>query len=171
MPSVHVPLGRHRSFPGVPPSVGFVHELPCVAPECCSSHWTPWRRNRLTAITADNLMLGLDLVSNFQAFKYVFQLVVVGRKARHGEEPLTRTGTVRLPASLTLAGIFYCNSQVKSQCRFMSRAQMATRYIRLIACQTKGKFDIPGAFRWTLLWRIKIDLPFCKIHTQAYGWA
>jgi hypothetical protein len=65
--------------------------------------------------------------SHFQAFKYVFQLVVVGRMPRHGEEPLTRTGIVRLPANLTLAGIFYCNSQVKSQCRFVSRAQMATR--------------------------------------------
>jgi hypothetical protein len=68
----------------VPPRVGFVHELRCVAPEYCSSHWTPWRRNRLTAITADNLLLGLDLVSNFQAFELDILLMDVGRMPRHG---------------------------------------------------------------------------------------
>ena len=28
-----------------------------------------------------------------------------------------------------------------------------------------------GAFKWTLLWYLKIDLPFQQIDTQAYGWA
>ncbi len=73
------------------------------------------------------VLLGLDLVSNFHAFKYCFLTCGSGADAPSRQEPLTRTGTVRPPANMTQAGIFYCNSQVKSQCRFVSRAQMATR--------------------------------------------
>jgi hypothetical protein len=67
---------------------------------------------------------GLKLPS---VLNIVFQLVVVGADAPSRQEPATRTSTVRPPASMAQAGIFYCNSQVKSQCRFVYRAQMATR--------------------------------------------
>jgi hypothetical protein len=38
------------------------------------------------------------MVSNFQAFELDISFLGVGRMPRHGEEPLTRTGTVKLLA-------------------------------------------------------------------------
>ncbi len=101
-----------------------------VTSESPGSHWTPWRRNRLTAISAGNLLLGLDLVSNFQAFELGILLVVVGQLPRHGRGQWLEPCTVRLLAGTGAGEVLMPqlrNSQVESQRRFMSRAQMTAR--------------------------------------------